>query len=81
MVHGLRCPWSYWGSNDQLGTINRLTGPVVAAAAQLVKDGLSVNLSLPIQIPAKPSFHRCTPVVTIKAKYGENVPVRDEEIG
>ena len=30
---GLRHAWDVWGPGDNLGTLNRLTGPVVAAAA------------------------------------------------
>lgn len=28
------CAWGLWGKDDQLGTINMLTAPVVKAAAQ-----------------------------------------------
>jgi hypothetical protein len=78
--HGLHCAWDVWGQGDQLGTINLLTPEVVAAAAKEVKDGLSVSLNLPLQLPSKPSFHRKEPVVTIKEMWGVQTPVRDEEI-
>src|SRR5690606_30138597 len=34
-----------WGSEDQLGTLNLITPEVKAAAAALVRDGISVSLS------------------------------------
>ena len=36
---GLRQAWDVWGPGDNLGTLNRLTGPVVAAAAAAVRTG------------------------------------------
>ena len=42
---GLRHAWDVWGRGDNLGTLNRLTGPVVAAAAATVRTGERVGLT------------------------------------
>jgi kynurenine formamidase len=40
--------WGRWGADDELGAINRLTANRVAGAARLVRSGLVVSLSLPL---------------------------------
>jgi kynurenine formamidase len=40
--------WGRWGADDELGALNRLTTNRVAAAARLVRSGVVVSLSLPI---------------------------------
>jgi hypothetical protein len=43
--------WEVWPAGDQLGTINFLTPVRVAAAAALVREGVVVNLTLPLDEP------------------------------
>jgi kynurenine formamidase len=40
--------WGRWGADDQRGALNRLTANRVAAAASLVRSGVIVSLSLPL---------------------------------
>ena len=54
----MRHAWDVWGRGDNLGTLNRLTGPVVAAAASGVRTGERVGVSLPIGLPDPPFFGR-----------------------
>jgi kynurenine formamidase len=55
---GLRHAWDVWGPGDSLGTLNRLTGPVVAAAAAGVRTGERIGVSLPMELPDPPFFGR-----------------------
>jgi kynurenine formamidase len=57
--------WGRWGDDDQRGALHHLTPERVAAAAGLVRDGVSVTLSLPLATePApnnpEPADHRMT---------------------
>jgi kynurenine formamidase len=47
-----------WGAGDQLGTLNRLTPRVVAAAAGCVRTGERIGVSLPLDEPSPPFFGR-----------------------
>lgn len=40
--------WGRWGADDQLGTLNLITPEKRRAAAALVRDGVAVSLSLPL---------------------------------
>ncbi len=55
---GVQHAWDVWGRGDNLGTLNRLTGPVVAAAASGVRTGERVGVSLPLGLPDPPFFGR-----------------------
>jgi Putative cyclase len=56
---GLRHAWEVWGPDDNLGTLNRLTGPAVAAAAAAaVRTGERIGLTLPMNLPDPPFFRR-----------------------
>lgn len=55
---GLRHSWDVWGPGDNLGTLNRLTPEVVAAAAACVRTGERIGLSLPLEEPSPPFFGR-----------------------
>jgi kynurenine formamidase len=55
---GLRHSWELHGPGDQLGTLNRLTAPVVAAAAGAVRTGERIGVSLPLGLPDPPFFGR-----------------------
>ena len=55
--------WGRWGTHDQRGALHYLTPERVVASAQLVRDGMSVSLSLPLNTQAaidnpKPAVHR-----------------------
>jgi kynurenine formamidase len=47
--------WGRWGASDELGALNLLTPPRVAAAAGLVRSGTVVSLSLPVSTTAGPA--------------------------
>jgi len=55
---GLRHAWDMWGPDVNLGTLNRLSGPVVAAATAAVRTGERVGLTLPLELPDPPFFRR-----------------------
>jgi hypothetical protein len=55
---GLRHSWDLHGPGDQLGTLNRLTAPVVAAAMGTVRTGERIGVSLPLGLPDPPFFGR-----------------------
>jgi kynurenine formamidase len=55
---GLRHSWDVHGAGDQLGTLSRLTGPVVAAATAAVRTGERIGVSLPLGLPDPPFFGR-----------------------
>lgn len=57
--------WGKWGKADQRGALHRLTPARVAAAAGLVREGVSVTLSLPLATQAaasnpEPADHHMT---------------------
>jgi kynurenine formamidase len=56
--NGVQHAWDVWGRGDNLGTLNRLTGQVVAAAAGCVRTGERIGLSLPLGLPDPPFFGR-----------------------
>jgi kynurenine formamidase len=45
--------WGRWGKDDQAGTINLITPAKRKQAAALVKDGVSVSMSLKADLPAE----------------------------
>src|ERR1700740_1409340 len=55
---GLQHSWDLYGPGDQLGTLNRLTGPVGAAGAPRVRTGERIGVSLPLGLPDPPFFGR-----------------------
>ncbi|MCW2891060.1 MAG: hypothetical protein JWO75_549 [Actinomycetia bacterium] len=56
--NGVQHAWDVWGRGDNLGTLNRLTGPAVAAAAGGVRTGERIGVSLPLGLPDPPFFGR-----------------------
>ena len=62
---GLRHSWHVHGPGDQLGTLNRLTGAVVAAAAATVRGGERIGLNLPLGLPDPSFFGRQAPKHTL----------------
>jgi kynurenine formamidase len=66
------CRWGRWGADDERGALHFLTPSRVNAAAHLVREGVSVTLSLPVRTIAtadnpKPADHRMTSVGTAAA--------------
>src|SRR6202034_4089943 len=55
---GLRHSWDVHGTGDQLGTLNRLTGAVVAASVGAGRPGERMGVSLPLGLPDPPFFGR-----------------------
>jgi kynurenine formamidase len=53
--------WGRWGDRDERGALNYLTPARVAAAAALVRDGVTLGLSLPLDTRASP--HNPQPAV------------------
>src|ERR1039457_1161976 len=45
--------WGRWGKDDQAGTVNLITNAKRKQAAALVKEGISVSMSLDADIPPK----------------------------
>jgi kynurenine formamidase len=61
------CRWGRWGADDARGALHFLTPARVMAAARLVREGVSVTLSLPVNTIAevhnpKPADHHMTAV-------------------
>jgi kynurenine formamidase len=50
--------WDVWGRGNNLGTLNRLTDPVVAAASSWVRTGERIGLTLPLGLPDPAFFGR-----------------------
>jgi kynurenine formamidase len=46
--------WGRWGEDDERGALNLLGAAQVTAAARLVREGVSVSLSLPLRTQAAP---------------------------
>ena len=45
--------WGRWGADDQIGTVNLITDAKRRQAASLVKEGVSISLSLDADIPGE----------------------------
>ncbi len=57
--------WGRWGEGDERGALHHLTPERVAAAAGLVRDGITVTLSRPLNTESgvdnpKPAQHLMT---------------------
>lgn len=76
------CAWSVWGANDQLGTLNLLTGPVVARAAkEEIRTGHSITLSWPMHLPQDAAFGRKAVEHKARGKAGpQYAQIRDAAI-
>jgi kynurenine formamidase len=62
--------WGRWGEDDQRGTLNYLTADRVAAAGGLVRSGVTVTLSWPLN--TKPEVDNPQPADHRMTAYGEN---------
>ena len=60
--------WGKWGPNDQFGALNYITPAKRAQAAALVREGVSVSLSLPLA--TRPSPDNPTPVTHLMLQTG-----------
>ncbi len=49
--------WGRWGDDDRLGTLNHVTPEVRLAAMQLVREGRTVSLSLPLNGPRRANLN------------------------
>src|ERR1044071_7124632 len=45
--------WGRWGKDDQAGTVNLITPAKRKQAAALIREGISVSMSLDADIPPK----------------------------
>jgi nucleotide-binding universal stress UspA family protein len=61
--------WGRWGSDDQRGALNLVTPDKVRAAAGLVRDGVTVNLSWPL--PTEGDVENYRPVVHLMTRAGD----------
>ncbi|MCZ6656328.1 MAG: cyclase family protein [Gammaproteobacteria bacterium] len=57
--------WGRWGADDQLGTLNLITPEKIKAAAELVREGVTVSLALDLnkqadELNANPFEHTLT---------------------
>ena len=53
--------WGRWGADDERGALHHLTPERVAAAAALVREGVTVTLSLPLN--TEPGIHNPEPAL------------------
>src|SRR5438552_19167705 len=60
--------WGKWGPNDQFGALNYITPAKRAQAAALVREGVSVSMSLPLA--TQPSPDNPTPVTHLMIQTG-----------
>ena len=65
--------WSRWGADDERGALHLITPERVAAATRLVRDGVGVSLSLPLN--TTPAVHNPMPA----DHYMTALAGRDEE--
>lgn len=72
--------WGKWGAEDQLGTLNYITPAKIAQAAQLIKQGKSFSLALPLDRhgPQTGRFNRYNPIHVMVSDggdlYGKGIP-------
>ncbi len=60
--------WGKWGPNDQLGALNYITPAKRSQAAALVREGVSVSMSLPLATRQSPD--NPTPVTHLMLQTG-----------
>jgi len=69
----LRHSWDVFGRDDNLGTINRISGDTVVAAAALIRQGERVGVCLPLDEPKPALFGRPgLEHVSTRSDYGWN---------
>lgn len=82
---GLPLAWGVWGPADEIGTLNRITGATVAAAASEIRDGRRFNLNLPLDEPfgaTRQGSHRrrTAPAPTLIADEQPGRLIRDDRL-
>lgn len=70
--------WGMFGPTDQLGTLNLLTPPVVAAAAKEVISGVRISLDWPLNKPSYPSYGRDPYIHQIRQRGPPDRVVNDD---
>lgn len=65
--------WGRWGGDDERGALNLLTPAQVVAAAGLVRDGVSISLSLPLNTLA--AIHNPVPADHHMTMLGTTAPL------
>lgn len=65
--------WGDFGEDDQLGSLNHITAAEIRAAAQLVREGRTFCLSLPLDYPGGTALapHRKPPVLSPTTRHGQ----------
>lgn len=61
--------WGRWGDNDQLGTLNLITPQIRKQAAALVKEGISVSLSMDLDVDS--SLNNTQPFQHTLVRFGQ----------
>src|SRR4051812_40019861 len=61
--------WGRWGADDQRGALNLITPDTVRAAAGLVREGATVNISHPL--PTVADVENFRPVVHLMTRAGD----------
>src|SRR5205809_1256863 len=64
--------WGRWGNDDERGAMNFLTPDRIVAAAQLVRSGRTVSMSLPWNTEAGPDDPR--PALHYMTQLGDRAP-------
>jgi kynurenine formamidase len=67
--------WGRWGSDDERGALNLLTPEHVVAAAGLIRDGVSISLSLPLNTLA--AIHNPVPADHHMTMLGTTAPASE----
>ena len=70
--------WGSFGNTDELGMLNLLTPPVVAAAAKEILSGVRISLDWPLNKPIYPSYGRDPYIHEIKQRGGQDRVVNDD---
>ncbi|KAM0800337.1 hypothetical protein BDR22DRAFT_880896 [Usnea florida] len=70
--------WGRFGNTDELGMLNLLTPPVVAAAAKEIVSGVRISLDWPLNMPIYPSYGRDPYIHEIKQRGGQDRVVNDD---
>jgi kynurenine formamidase len=61
--------WARWGDDDQLGTLNLITRQIRKQAAELVKEGISVTLSM--ELDTKSNINNIQPFQHDLVRFGQ----------
>lgn len=70
--------WGVWGSEDRLGSLNRLTPEVIARGAGQIREGLVISLNASLTAFAPPLFGRA-PMLHEVCEFNEG-RIRDETL-